>query len=67
MMMMDTKTATKPLVVVDEPPSTDRPGQCEDLLLSLLFSTFDLIMIDPTSVSFYLTFEIFLLTFLHKC
>lgn len=28
-MMMGTKTATKPLVVVDGPPSTDPPGQCE--------------------------------------
>lgn len=38
MMMMDTKTATKPLVVVDATSSTDHPGQSEDLrVVFLLF------------------------------
>lgn len=31
MMMLDTKTVTKPLVVVDGP--TEHPGQCADFLL----------------------------------
>lgn len=39
-MMMDTKTVTKPLVVVDETPYTDNPGQFSNQLeffLLLLF------------------------------
>lgn len=46
MMMMDVKTATKPLVVVDGPPSTDHSGQCEDCLPeSCFFFLFNVCML----------------------